>query len=179
MDKCLFMVPDTKGDYQKTPLKNENVFVYLLSFISIYYILHYNTNVLSWREEGKDLINLDGTKPIYLQISEWLEREILNGNFESDQKIYSQYQLAEIFNINPATAAKGLNILADENILYKKRGLGMFVSDTAKEMILNRRKNLTLKRLVIEIVLEAERLNVNKQELIAMIKEVDIGGAGK
>ncbi|MEH7073087.1 GntR family transcriptional regulator [Neobacillus drentensis] len=124
-------------------------------------------------------LNLDGTKPIYLQISEWLEREILNGNFESDQKIYSQYQLAEIFNINPATAAKGLNILADENILYKKRGLGMFVTSTAKERILSKRKNETLKRLVEEIVLEADRLNVSKAELIEMIKATSIGEVEK
>lgn len=144
-------------------------------FISNYYILHYNTNVLCQGRGDSLNLNLDGTKPIYLQISEWLEREILNGNFESDQKIYSQYQLAEIFNINPATAAKGLNILADENILYKKRGLGMFVASTAKEMILNKRKNETLKRLVLEIVLEAERLNVSKAELIEMINAADIG----
>lgn len=124
-------------------------------------------------------LNLDGTKPIYVQIAEWLENEILHGNFESDQKIYSQYQLAEIFNINPATAAKGLNILADEGILYKKRGLGMFVEDNAKERILSKRKNQTLTRLVTEIVLEAERLNVSRGELIEMIKTVDIGEAGK
>ncbi|MFK9092170.1 GntR family transcriptional regulator [Bacillus salipaludis] len=123
--------------------------------------------------------NLDGTKPIYIQISEWLENEILNGNFESDQKIYSQYQLAEIFNINPATAAKGLNILADEQILYKKRGLGMFVTSNAKETILAKRKSQTLKRLVQEIVLEAGRLQVSKEELIEMIKTADIGEAGK
>jgi GntR family transcriptional regulator len=130
------------------------------------------------REGGERLIlNLDGTKPIYLQISEWLENEILNGSFESDQKIYSQYQLAEIFNINPATAAKGLTILVDENILYKKRGLGMFVSSKAREMILNKRKNQTLKRLVSEIVMEAERLNVSREELIGMIKTVNIGEA--
>jgi GntR family transcriptional regulator len=117
------------------------------------------------------ILNLDGIKPIYIQISEWLETEILNGSFEGDQKIYSQYQLAEIFNINPATAAKGLNILVEEKILYKKRGLGMFVSSTAPKMILNKRKNQTLKRLVSEIVMEAERLNVSKDELIEMIKE--------
>ncbi|HJV31417.1 MAG TPA: GntR family transcriptional regulator [Bacillales bacterium] len=120
-------------------------------------------------------LNLDGSKPIYVQVSEWLEREILNGNFESDQKIYSQYQLAEIFNINPATAAKGLNILADENILYKKRGLGMFVSSTAREMILHKRKNQTLKRLVQEILVEAEQLNVSKEELIQIIRTTQIG----
>lgn len=121
--------------------------------------------------------NLDGTKPIYIQISEWLETEILNGSFESDQKIYSQYQLAEIFNINPATAAKGLNILADEDILYKKRGLGMFVTENAQNMILSKRKNQTLKRLVFEIVLEAERLNVDREELVEMIYKVNTGGA--
>lgn len=120
--------------------------------------------------------HLDGTKPIYVQIAEWLENEILNGNFESDQKIYSQYQLAEIFNINPATAAKGLTILADENILYKKRGLGMFVSSEAKDMILSKRKNQTLKRLVSEIVIEAERLHVSRMELIEMIRAVNIEG---
>lgn len=124
-------------------------------------------------------LNLDGTKPIYIQISEWLENEILTGNFESDQKVYSQYQLAEIFNINPATAAKGLTILADEKILYKKRGLGMFVSSTAREMILSKRKNLTLKRMVMEIVMEANRLNVTREELIHMINEVTIGEAEK
>lgn len=129
------------------------------------------------REEAgvKVALNLDGTKPIYLQISEWLENEILNGNFESDQKIYSQYQLADLFNINPATAAKGLNLLADEQILYKKRGLGMFVTHDAKAIIVNKRKNQTLKRLVQEIVQEAERLNVSKQELIEMIKTANMG----
>jgi len=120
------------------------------------------------------ILNLDGTKPIYIQISEWLENEILTGSFESDQKVYSQYQLAEMFNINPATAAKGLTILAEEGILYKKRGLGMFVSNSARGMILSKRKNQTLKRLVFEIVLEAHRLNVSKEELISMIEEVTI-----
>jgi GntR family transcriptional regulator len=129
-------------------------------------------------EGGEGVIPiLDGAKPIYLQISEWLETEILNGNFESDQKIYSQYQLAEIFTINPATAAKGLNILADEQILYKKRGLGMFVAASAKEMILNKRKNQTLKHLVAEIVIEAARLKVSKEELIEMIKTEKMGEA--
>lgn len=118
------------------------------------------------------ILDMDSTKPIYVQIAEWLENEILNGSFESEQKIYSQYQLAEIFNINPATAAKGLNLLADEGILYKKRGLGMFVSPQAKGMILIKRKDQTLKRLIFEVVMEAERLNVSKEELIEMIKRV-------
>lgn len=105
-----------------------------------------------------------------MQIADWIESEILNGHFESDQKVYSQYQLAEMYTINPATAAKGLNLLVDENILYKKRGLGMFVSSDAKEKIINKRKNQTLKGLVKELVLEANRLHISEIELIEMIK---------
>ncbi|MEQ2528663.1 GntR family transcriptional regulator [Robertmurraya yapensis] len=116
------------------------------------------------------MLNHDGTKPIYVQIAEWIETEILNGNFESHQKVYSQYQLAEMFTINPATAAKGLNILADESILYKRRGLGMFVAEDAKEHILNKRKSGNLRQLVQELVLESERLQITEQELMDMIK---------
>ncbi|MFE4069505.1 GntR family transcriptional regulator [Peribacillus sp. YIM B13482] len=116
------------------------------------------------------MLNTDSTKPIYVQIADWIESEILNGHFESDEKVYSQYQLAEMYTINPATAAKGLNLLVDENILYKKRGLGMFVAGDAKEIIIYKRKNQTLKRLVRELVLEANRLQISEIELIKMIK---------
>jgi len=110
-------------------------------------------------------------KPLYLQISEWLEAEILSGSIPADEKIYSQYQLAEMFNINPATAAKGLNVLADEEILYKKRGLGMFVSPEAEEIIRKKRREQVLERL-LELVQEAELLDISDSELIAMIKAV-------
>ena len=125
------------------------------------------------RREAKIILNSDSTKPIYVQIADWIESEILNGHFESDEKVYSQYQLAEMYTINPATAAKGLNLLVDENILYKKRGLGMFVANGAKEIIINKRKNQTLKRLVRELVLEANRLQISENELIEMIKEAN------
>jgi len=110
-------------------------------------------------------------KPIYVQIAEWLEEEILRGHIKEHEKIYSQYQLAEMFNINPATAAKGINILADQGILYKKRGLGMFLSPEAKEKIRDKHKNHTLKKLVEEVVFEAQLLGVTEAELISMIRD--------
>ena len=139
-------------------------------------IVHYKSNALC--QIGGVILKLNDEKPIYVQIAEWLENEILDGNFKNDEKVYSQYQLAEVFNINPATAAKGLNILADEQILYKKRGLGMFVTNGAQDIILTKRKTHTLKRLVAEVVVEAERLNVTKEELIMMIKEIKSGEEG-
>jgi GntR family transcriptional regulator len=121
-------------------------------------------------EEVETILNTDSTKPIYVQIADWIESEILNGHFESGEKVYSQYQIAEMYTINPATAAKGLNLLVDENVLYKKRGLGMFVAADANEIIIYKRKNQTLKRLVRELVLEANRLQISEVELIKMIK---------
>ena len=119
-------------------------------------------------------LNTEGMKPLYVQVSQWLETEILSGNIKENEKIYSQYQLAEMFNINPATAAKGLNILANEKILYKKRGLGMFVEMNAKESILRKRKDQNLKPLVWELVMESERLGVTEYELVDMIKTAGI-----
>jgi GntR family transcriptional regulator len=123
------------------------------------------------------ILNADSMKPIYIQIAEWIESEIISGHLNVDEKVYSQYQLAEMYTINPATAAKGLNLLADENILYKKRGLGMFVAEGAKEAIISKRKNQTLKALIQELILEASRLNISKRELIVLIETAEVGEA--
>ncbi|HEY5561084.1 MAG TPA: GntR family transcriptional regulator [Clostridiaceae bacterium] len=119
------------------------------------------------------ILNSDSMKPIYIQISEWLENQILNSNIAGDKKMYSQYQLAEMYNINPATAGKGLTILLNENILYKKRGLGMFVSPEAKELIFKKRKNETLRQLAVELIIEGKRLNVGENELFELIKSIN------
>lgn len=117
------------------------------------------------------ILNTDGQIPLYIQIAIWLENEILNENFTSHDKVYSQYQLAEMFTINPATAAKGLNRLVDNEILYKKRGLGMFVTEDAKEIIVKKRRDESLQRLISELVLEASRLRVQDEELISMLQK--------
>jgi len=110
--------------------------------------------------------------PIYIQIGEWLENQIIDGELEADGKVYSQYQLAEIFNVNPATAGKGITILFEENLLYKKRGLGMFVEPVAKEKILEKRKTHFLHEKVEKLVVEAKRLDVSEQQLINMMKKL-------
>ncbi|WP_042470166.1 GntR family transcriptional regulator [Bacillus ndiopicus] len=120
-------------------------------------------------------LNIDGTTPIYVQIAEWLRNEILAERLVADSKVYSQYQLAELFNINPATAGKGLTLLLEEEILYKKRGLGMFVTAQAKEMILQKRRGETLQQLARELVVEARRLAVTDDELIELVQKMQRG----
>lgn len=120
-------------------------------------------------------VNAESSIPIYIQIAEWIENEILADRLITDGKVYSQYQLAEMFNINPATAGKGLTILLENNILYKKRGLGMFVQEGAKEQIVEKRRDEKLTILAKEIVLEAKRLFVTDEELLELIKKVQKG----
>ena len=92
------------------------------------------------------LLDIDGTKPIYIQIAEWIETEIIEGTLAADEKVYSQYQLAELFNINPATAGKGLTLLLEAEIVYQRRGLGTFVSPDGREKLLIKRKRRNIKK---------------------------------
>lgn len=120
----------------------------------------------------------ESDKPIYVQVAEWLENEILRGQFQADDKMYSQYQLADLFTINPATAGKGLTILLDNDILYKKRGLGMFVTSEARNFILSKRKSEKFSIQIKEIIDEAERLELSFEEVIDMLKREKVRRTG-
>ncbi|MBN8235862.1 GntR family transcriptional regulator [Halobacillus kuroshimensis] len=123
------------------------------------------------------ILDTDGMKPIYIQIAEWIESEIMNGGLNVDEKVYSQYKLADIYNINPATAAKGLIKLAEEGILYDKRGIGKFVAEGARQMIIEKRKNQTLKQLIDDVVTEAGYLQMSEREIIELIRNSWKGGS--
>ena len=113
----------------------------------------------------------DSSIPIYVQLAQWLEDEILSGAVPPDERIYSQYQLAELFGINPATAAKGLNILADEGLVYKRRGLGMFVAPDARARIQQKRRTVTLHQLLAQLAAEARRLDIPDEELLRLLAQ--------
>lgn len=108
-------------------------------------------------------------KPIYLQIAEGIEDEILSGLLNVDEQAYSQNHIAARHKVNPATAAKGLNLLVDEGILYRKRGLGMYVSTEAKSIIQVKRKNHFKEDMLAMVLREAHKLGIGREELKAMI----------
>lgn len=108
-------------------------------------------------------------KSIYIQIKEMIERDILNGVLLEEEKVPSTNELAKMYAINPATAAKGINLLVDEGILYKKRGIGMFVSDGAKGTIMKKRKDHFFDDYIKGMLVEAESLGISKEEIIDMI----------
>lgn len=114
---------------------------------------------------------LNQEKSIYIQISEMIENDILRGIILEEEKVPSTNELAKLYAINPATAAKGINILVDKEILYKKRGIGMFVSEGATKKIKENRKKNFLKDYIHTMMKEASNLGISKDELIEMIKE--------
>lgn len=115
-------------------------------------------------------LDLSSDKPIYLQLAEAIEDDILKGIFAEEEQVASTTELAVTLRINPATAGKGLNLLVDEGILYKRRGVGMFVSAGAREMILKKRKEGFYQSFVISLLDEARKLNITVEEVIAMIE---------
>ena len=109
-------------------------------------------------------------KSIYLQIAEMIETDILRDILLEGERVPSTNELAKLYAINPATAAKGVNILVDEGVLYKKRGIGMFVSAGAKEAILSRRKNEFYDNYVKKLLEEAASIGLGKEEVIQLIQ---------
>jgi len=111
------------------------------------------------------------SRPIFQQIKEYIEDGIIEGRFAEGEKIPSTNEFAEFFQINPATAAKGVNLLVEEGILFKRRGLGMFVTEGAKKKLKDKRKEIFAREYVQKMLEEAERLNISVEELKGIIEE--------
>ena len=99
-------------------------------------------------------------KSIYLQISQMIETDILRGILQEEERVPSTNELAKLYTINPATAAKGINLLVEAGILYKKRGIGMFVQSGATEMIRARRKEEFYRVQLQELLFQAGDVKV-------------------
>lgn len=114
--------------------------------------------------------------PIFMQVARWLEEEILKDHIMEEEQVPSTNQFAAMYKINPATARKGFTLLTDEGILYKKRGIGMFVATGAKEKIRKKAKERFINESLVSLLEEAGKLNITKQDLIEMINELGENG---
>src|SRR6266478_4241165 len=105
---------------------------------------------------------IDDTRPIFVQIAERIEEDILNGRLAEEEQVPSTNQFAALYQINPATAARGVNLLVDQGILYKKRGVGMFVAKGSRERLMEKRRELFFEQYVVAMVREANRLGIEE-----------------
>ena len=111
---------------------------------------------------------LNEERPIFLQIAEMLKDDIVSGAYPEDSQVPSITEFSIAFNINPATALKGVNILVEEGLLYKKRGLGMFVASGARQQLIGRRKEGFYRDYIQPMIREARRLEIGSGELMEM-----------
>lgn len=116
------------------------------------------------------LLNFEDDRPIFMQIAEGIEDAILSGAFPEESQIPSTTEISVNYKINPATALKGINILVDDNVIYKKRGIGMFVCKGAVEVIKDKRKERFFEGFVLSLVNEAKKLGLGESEIISMIE---------
>ncbi|ASS64919.1 MULTISPECIES: GntR family transcriptional regulator [unclassified Paenibacillus] len=117
-------------------------------------------------------VTFDEKQPIFQQVADIIEDDILNGTYREDEQILSVAQFSQLFQINPATVVKGIGLLVNETILYKKRGLGMYVSSDAKQKIQNQRRTRFYKELLSNLISEADKLELATEDIIEMIKRL-------
>lgn len=116
-------------------------------------------------------INPSIEKPIFMQIADEIEDAIFTGIYAEEGQIPSTNEISAIFNINPHTVLKGMNILVSSGLIYKKRGIGMFVSEGAKEKITEKRKSEFYSRFIIPLIRESEKLAIDEAEIQSLIEK--------
>ena len=112
----------------------------------------------------------DDRSPIYLQIAEQIKNDIVTGALAEDEQVMSTNQYATFYRINPATAAKGFAQLVDEGVLYKKRGIGMFVSPNARDLLRTGRRDAFFADVVDPMIREAKAIGVPLKDVLQHIR---------
>ncbi len=114
---------------------------------------------------------IEDGRPIFQQIAERIESDIIDGTLAEESQVPSTNEFAAFYRINPATAAKGVNRLVDDGILYKQRGIGMFVSTGARTVLIQRRREQFFDQYVQPLAREARKLGIEPDELADMIRQ--------
>ena len=114
---------------------------------------------------------MDESRPIFQQIAEQIENDIISGSLPEETQVPSTNEFAAFHRINPATAGKGVNLLVDAGILYKKRGIGMFVAEGARARLVATRRDQFREQFVTPLLAEATKLGISSADLAAMIQK--------
>lgn len=114
----------------------------------------------------------DDRSPIYRQIAEGIKADVLSGALQGNEQVMSTNQYSAFYRINPATAAKAFQQLVDEGVLYKKRGIGMFVNPEARDMLRKHRRQIFFTDVVDPMVAEARAVGIPLSDVIGRIREL-------
>ena len=117
---------------------------------------------------------MDESRPIFQQIAEQIENDIISGVLPEETQVPSTNEFAAFHRINPATAGKGVNVLVDEGILYKKRGIGMFVAEGARARLVADRRDQFRDQFLTPLLAEAAKLGISQDELATMLRQTGL-----
>lgn len=113
----------------------------------------------------------DAARPLFRQIAQQIMEAIANGTFAEGKQVPSTTEIAQTYQINPATVLKGMNLLVEQGLLEKHRGVGMFVTTGAQEKTKKQAKTVFLNRDVRNLVQKARQLGISKNDLIILIEK--------
>jgi len=122
-------------------------------------------------EPMREMAGLDEGTPLFAQIAGRLAEEIADGGLAEGERVPSSNEMAAYYRINPATAAKGISMLADEGLLEKRRGIGMFVAAGARQRLLEQRRKQFAERHIEPMITEASRLGIDADQLAELIRK--------
>ena len=114
----------------------------------------------------------DDRSPIYRQLADQVKADVVSGTLDGDEQVMSTNQYAAYYRINPATVAKAFQQLVDEQVLYKRRGIGMFVSPTARDTLRAQRRERFFSDVVDPMVAEAKAVGIPIGEVTARIEQL-------
>jgi GntR family transcriptional regulator len=114
---------------------------------------------------------MDESRPIFTQIAEQIENDIIAGLLPEESQVPSTNEFAAFLRINPATAGKGVGLLVDAGILYKKRGIGMFVAQGARARLVSERRERFRDQYLAPLLAEARKLGIDDAQLVRLITE--------
>lgn len=125
------------------------------------------------RGKAGDTVNIDpgSDVPLFVQIAEQIEDDVFTGAFAEGDRVPSTNELAALLGINPHTVLKGMNILVDEGVIYKRRGMGMYVQDGARDKVRAKRKSAFDERYVTALVAEAKKLGFTKEQVVELVEK--------
>lgn len=115
---------------------------------------------------------LDDKKPIFIQIKEVIEDQVINEQLKEHDQIPSTNQLVQFYKVNHITVSKGINLLVEEAIIYKKRGIGMFVAEGAKEKLVLQRRERFAEEFVVPMLKEAKKLKLSDDDVLNIMDQL-------
>lgn len=114
---------------------------------------------------------IDDGRPLFIQIADSIAEGILDGTYPEATAVPSTNELARHLRINPATAGKGLTVLVEQGVLEKRRGIGMFVTEGAREQLMRDRTASFAAEHITPMIHAARALGISREALIAAIEK--------